>query len=245
MSSSNDEYYTPPAEIEIARSFLGTIDLDPASNEIAQQWIQAGTFWTKADNGYTKPWTFKKVFCNPPYCADREGEYGGGKNVAATLYWLDKALGEYAAGRVEEIILLVNRSDGKWYHDRVPQFHAYYERRERIKFIGTNAKGEKATSPRYSNDYLYLGHRPQQFFDHYAAHLGEPVPHSFALLDAKQNRLAPGQRWQKGKDIYSIVEIAAGYPSCEQMVVCDHTVTRSMMVCKVDILTAHFKHIRT
>lgn len=38
------EWYTPPNIIDLAREVLGTINVDPASNTIAQEWIKADTF---------------------------------------------------------------------------------------------------------------------------------------------------------------------------------------------------------
>jgi hypothetical protein len=37
------------------REVLGRIDLDPASNPIAQERVKAGTFYTEADNGFCDP----------------------------------------------------------------------------------------------------------------------------------------------------------------------------------------------
>ncbi len=42
-SQGTIEWYTPPDIIERARALLGAIDLDPASSDTAQHWIQAAT----------------------------------------------------------------------------------------------------------------------------------------------------------------------------------------------------------
>jgi len=44
-SSASDEWYTPPETIALAREVMGGIDLDPASSEMAQGWIQAETYY--------------------------------------------------------------------------------------------------------------------------------------------------------------------------------------------------------
>lgn len=60
------EYYTPPEIIELARKTMGSIDLDPCSNNYAQGYIKAKEFWTKEDNGLKRPWA-GNVWLNPPY----------------------------------------------------------------------------------------------------------------------------------------------------------------------------------
>ena len=42
QTSGDVEYYTPPAIIEAARLVMGTIDLDPASSETANERVRAG-----------------------------------------------------------------------------------------------------------------------------------------------------------------------------------------------------------
>ena len=63
---ASPEYYTPPIYIDMVRQVLGTIDLDPASNMIAQQWIQATRFYVQEDDGLSQPWT-GRLYLNPPY----------------------------------------------------------------------------------------------------------------------------------------------------------------------------------
>lgn len=65
-SSESNEWYTPLKYIEAARAVMGGIDLDPASNESAQQWIKAKQFYIKDDDGLHKPW-YGRLWLNPPY----------------------------------------------------------------------------------------------------------------------------------------------------------------------------------
>ena len=53
------EWYTPFNIIDLAREVLGVINVDPASNLIAQEWIKADKFYTKDTNGLDKPWKGK------------------------------------------------------------------------------------------------------------------------------------------------------------------------------------------
>ncbi len=45
-SKETVEWYTPGRYVELARQVMGSIDLDPASNELAQTWIKAKTFYS-------------------------------------------------------------------------------------------------------------------------------------------------------------------------------------------------------
>jgi hypothetical protein len=177
---SSDEWYTPPEIIENVRNILGTIDLDPASCEIAQKTVKAGTYWKIDEDGYHREW-FGKVFINPPYLADKLGKYGESKKTTATKYWMEKALDQIATNpNVIEIIMLVNRSDASWYYDLIPDFDAYYQKRGRINFICGNPDPDLVRdSPRYSNDFLYLGKYPEHFYICAKCSWGDNVPGSF------------------------------------------------------------------
>jgi hypothetical protein len=60
------ERYTPAKYIEIARTVMGTIDVDPASCEMAQKIVKATTFFTVKDDGLNKEW-IGNIWLNPPY----------------------------------------------------------------------------------------------------------------------------------------------------------------------------------
>ena len=65
---ANNEWGTPTKYIASARKVMGSIDLDPASNDAAQQVIMAKKFFT-IKNGYktfTSRWA-GNVWLNPPY----------------------------------------------------------------------------------------------------------------------------------------------------------------------------------
>ena len=61
-----DEWFTPKSYIEHARGVLSTIDLDPASHTIPQEWIKAEHFFTIKDNALNHEW-HGRVWLNPPY----------------------------------------------------------------------------------------------------------------------------------------------------------------------------------
>ena len=45
---------------------MGTIDCDPASNDIAQATVKAAVYYTATNSGLDKPW-HGNVWLNPPY----------------------------------------------------------------------------------------------------------------------------------------------------------------------------------
>jgi DNA N-6-adenine-methyltransferase (Dam) len=69
-NSGENEWYTPSIYIEAARLTMGTIDLDPASSELANQTVQATLYFSKEVNGLDKPWGgdySTNIWLNPPY----------------------------------------------------------------------------------------------------------------------------------------------------------------------------------
>jgi len=81
---------------------MGEIDLDPASDDVAQQWIQAMNYYTPSQDGLSHPW-LGRVWLHPPV---------HGK----TAKWINKLIAEYDSGRVLEAVLLVTPSAGsKWF----------------------------------------------------------------------------------------------------------------------------------
>ncbi len=98
--SETSEWYTPPAIIERVAAVLGTIDLDPCSNEGKS--VPAETCLTAEDDGLSQRWA-GTVYMNPPY----------GREIVP---WAEKLCDEYARGNVSEAIALVPaRVDTEWF----------------------------------------------------------------------------------------------------------------------------------
>ena len=100
-SSQSVEWYTPPDIINLVKQVLGTIHIDPASSDRAQQWINAETYYTAKDNGFAKPWR-GNLWLNPPYGSKnhKTGHYG----ISA---WCEKAIADYDRGLTLQSIVLV------------------------------------------------------------------------------------------------------------------------------------------
>ena len=152
FSSETNEYYTPPEYIDAARQVMGGIDLDPASHEKAQAWIQAGTFYVIADDGLNKSW-FGRVWLNPPY-----GKDGADSNQDI---WAQHLIDEYRAGNVTEAVLLVKAALGyNWFENLWWDWPVCFGR-ERLSFIRSNGSNEGKS--KQGTAFLYLGSNVDRF----------------------------------------------------------------------------------
>lgn len=102
--STGDEWWTPKEYIDSVRLVLGTIDLDPASCERANQVVKAKKIHTEEDNGLEHEWR-GKVFMNPPYSKNKD--------------FAEHLLSEYESSNVKEAIILVGAHaiETQWFRD--------------------------------------------------------------------------------------------------------------------------------
>lgn len=94
VATGDDEWYTPEVVIDVVRATMGGIDLDPASNPVANAVVKASEIFTQADDGLAQEWR-GRVFLNPPY---------SGK--ATKAHWIDKLAQDYQAGHIEQACLV-------------------------------------------------------------------------------------------------------------------------------------------
>src|SRR5437764_8904165 len=94
------EWYTPLPVIRAVRKVLGTIELDPASCEMANRSVRAERYYDVQLDGLVQAWRAETVWLNPPYC--KSGA------VSNQELWTCKLISEYEAGNVKQAILLVN-----------------------------------------------------------------------------------------------------------------------------------------
>lgn len=66
---STVEWYSPP---EVFQALGLTFDLDPCAPPGGLPWVPAKRFYSRADDGLTRPWA-GRVWLNPPYGAGIEG----------------------------------------------------------------------------------------------------------------------------------------------------------------------------
>ncbi len=113
QNSGVTEYHTPLDIVDVARALLGgTIDLDPASNPLANASIRAATIYTRFDDGLSKNWV-GRVFMNHPFSSPerackpncrkivckRRG-YCTDVDLPGNADWISKLVGSYEFGDV-------------------------------------------------------------------------------------------------------------------------------------------------
>lgn len=140
--TGDEESYTPPVYIESAVEVMGKIDLDPASNEMAQLTVNADHFYTVENDGLTKEWR-GKVWMNPPYTA------------RVINVFISKLVSHYVAGEVTEAIVLTNNNtDTSWFHEAANNASAVCFTSGRINFLKRD--GSKS-SPTNGQSFIYFG----------------------------------------------------------------------------------------
>ncbi len=144
--SNSNEWYTPREYIEAARVVMGDIDLDPATCETAQKWIQARTYHTEETDGLAHDWS-GRVWLNPPW-------------GRATPAFIDKLMAELNAGHVTECIVLVNAhaTDTGWFSRLWDGLLCFTD--HRINYISPH--GPKSGST-HGSVFVYFGSHSAEF----------------------------------------------------------------------------------
>lgn len=149
-SSTSVEWYTPVDYIDAARDVMGSIDLDPASSEIANQTVGADTYFSKDDepDGLSQDW-FGNVWLNPPY--------GKGSGLFTA-----KLVGEYEAKRIDAAVLLLNAYgfDAAWFQPLWQWPICFTD--HRIEFYSPQ---RESGGPANGNILVYLGPDQRRFAD--------------------------------------------------------------------------------
>lgn len=146
--TGDNEWFTPPEYIDAAREVMGEIDLDPATHLIAQQTVDAISFFTAADDGLHQPW-HGRVWLNPPYVQPLIANF------------VEKLVGEVSSGRVAQAILLThNYTDTSWFHQAEGSAELLCFTRGRIKFV--DADGDDC-APTQGQAFFYYGTDVERF----------------------------------------------------------------------------------
>ena len=102
FSSTTDLSATPQAFFdELDREFH--FDLDPCANADNHK---CSDYYTEADDGLSKDWQGRRVFCNPPY----------GRAIAA---WVKKCHDEAQKPETLVVMLIPARTDTSYFHDYI------------------------------------------------------------------------------------------------------------------------------
>lgn len=149
-NTGDNDWNTPNEIIDLARTVMGGIDLDPASNPAANKEIQAAKFYTKDDDGLVKQWK-GRVWMNPPY---------SGELIAL---FTEKLAESYQSGNVTQAIALVNNAtETGWFQGLAAHAtHVCFPFR-RVKFW---YPPNSISQPLQGQAIFYLGDRGELFAD--------------------------------------------------------------------------------
>lgn len=145
-----DENYTPEWFVSVCREFLGSIELDFFSCQLANKVIKAKKFYTKENSALDRDLSkYKKKFANPPY----------------SKYLVDKCVDHVLRfAHIGETLLLVNTDPSvKWYQRARDKCSAYLNPSSRMQFYSPHRNPEDKTRNRYAQTLFYFGDRPDEF----------------------------------------------------------------------------------
>ncbi len=148
FNSGENEWYTPREYIEAARRVMGSIDLDPASSEIANKTVKATTFYSKKDDGLEKIWR-GNVYLNPPYSSELIKKF------------VSKFASHVLAGDIKTGIILVNNAtETAWFRELVECSVAIVFTTGRIRFL--DVQGHPG-APLQGQAVIYSGESVNKF----------------------------------------------------------------------------------
>ncbi|MBF0400748.1 MAG: ParB N-terminal domain-containing protein [Magnetococcales bacterium] len=146
--SGNNEWFTPAKWIELARQAMDSIDVDPASNAMAQQTVQAAQWYDQERNGLQQEWQ-GNVWLNPPYARGLIDEF------------IDKLVAQFQSGITKQAVVLVdNRTDTRWFHVLCSAASAVAFTKGRVNFYNETVE---SSSPTNGSVFVYLGSCVQAF----------------------------------------------------------------------------------
>lgn len=127
-----DSRFTPDVFMQPVYRAFGNIDLDPCAHPLSPVVARRYFFIDKGDDGLTRPWSGRLAFVNPPY--------------SKLLPWLQRAHGQWKAGKVETILCLVTaQTDSAFFHGTIATEADLYFLRGRVPF--SNPAGMSQVTP--------------------------------------------------------------------------------------------------
>ena len=142
------EWYTPPEYIEAARQVMGSIDLDPATSEVAQKNVKAKQYFTAEEDGLELDWA-GNVWLNPPYAADLVERF------------VDRLCGFFKVSVPQAILLVNNATETDWGQLAAKYAAAICFPLHRIKFL--NEDNEPVGAPLQGQAIYYFGDAIDRF----------------------------------------------------------------------------------
>lgn len=152
-NNGNNEWYTPPVFIAAAREVMGSIDIDPASSEVANRTVGASTYYTEQSNGLAHEWK-GCVWMNPPYAQPLIAEF------------CDRLVAQVKAGNTLQACVLVNNAtETTWFQSLLGVATAVCFTRGRVRFLDPDGN---PGAPLQGQAVLYVGSSVQRFRERFA-----------------------------------------------------------------------------
>lgn len=145
-NSGDNEWFTPAEYIEAARSVMGSIDLDPASNDFANQTVKASVYYTEENDGLTKAWS-GNIWMNPPYSSSLIKKF------------VEKLV---KSDFLQAVVLVNNATETTWFRQLINRADAVVFPTGRIRFqkdsgvFGTPLQGQA---------FIYCGDNSETFLE--------------------------------------------------------------------------------
>jgi len=151
QNSGENEWYTPSRFIDSARLVMDSIVLDPASSAIANQTVKATEFYTKEDDGLSKPW-YGNVWMKPPYAQPLMNQFAA--KLISELENINQA-----------IVLVNNATETRWFQSLLEKCTAVCFPSSRVKFLDPTGK---EGAPLQGQAIIYFGNNPDLFINEFS-----------------------------------------------------------------------------
>jgi len=149
QNTGENEWYTPPVFIDAARYVMESIDVDPASSDIANETVKATKYYTVEDDGLNQDWT-GNVWMNPPYAQPLITQF------------TEKLTEKWDTGEIHQACVLVNNAtETHWYQPMLDRADAVCFIRGRVKFL--DKEGNPGGAPLQGQTVLYFGGNVEKF----------------------------------------------------------------------------------
>lgn len=164
QDSKKVEYYTPSWIVEAARLVMGSIDLDPASSEKANQTVKANYYYNCC--GLDDCW-FGNVWLNHPFSKQKN------------KLWINKLFQWYQLGYIKQSCCITYASTSEaWFQPLMKHPQCYFTKR--VNFIdGETLQPRKGVTK--GSVVTYLGCNVDRFAEIFSQYGNIMVPYEKAV----------------------------------------------------------------
>ena len=124
-----DSRFTPADFMSHIHAAFGEVDLDPCAHRLSPVVARRRILLDEGGDGLVDGWSGRLVFVNPPF--------------SELTRWLERAHGEWRAGKVETVVCLVPvRTDSALFHDRLSADADIFLLRGRVRFLDPSGRAQ-------------------------------------------------------------------------------------------------------